>query len=97
MHYDENTKPPPAEPSHTFVPDDPTRYTRGTIETWDAIIGLDLGYLSGNVVKYLCRYDRKGGVADLIKGLDYYLKLLVHLEVPADQITEILRKHDFTK
>ena len=55
----------------------PSHYTRGEMETWDAIHGLGLGYLAGNVVKYLCRYPHKGEKkTDLLKAQAYLNKLI---------------------
>jgi len=56
--------------------DHPTHYTSGSIECIDAIKAAltheqTLGYLRGNVLKYLWRYDRKGGASDLRKARTY--------------------------
>tara|TARA_R100000808_G_scaffold18583_1_gene40681 strand:- start:1865 stop:2095 length:231 start_codon:yes stop_codon:yes gene_type:complete len=55
----------------------PNHYQQGELETWDAIIGLDLGYLEGNVVKYLSRYKHKEDpLGDLYKAKAYVEKLI---------------------
>ena len=55
----------------------PSHYTKGKMEAWDAIHGLDLGYLAGNVVKYLARYKYKGKpLEDLLKAQAYLNKLI---------------------
>ena len=56
--------------------DHPTHYTSGSIECIDAIKAAltheqVVGYLRGNVLKYLWRYDRKGGADDLRKARTY--------------------------
>jgi hypothetical protein len=38
-----------------------------------------LGYLEGNVVKYISRWRKKGGLADLQKA-KHYVELLIELE-----------------
>ena len=38
-----------------------------------------LGYFEGNVVKYISRWRKKGGVADLEKA-KHYVELLIELE-----------------
>lgn len=38
-----------------------------------------LGYFEGNVVKYISRWRKKGGVADLQKA-KHYVELLIELE-----------------
>jgi hypothetical protein len=38
-----------------------------------------MGYLEGNVVKYVSRWRKKGGVADLEKA-KHYIDLLIELE-----------------
>ena len=46
------------------------------IQPWDYIIANDLGYLEGNVIKYVTRYKNKGGVEDLRKAQHYLIKLI---------------------
>lgn len=63
----------------------PPHYTVGLIECIDAIEASMTpqqfrGYLKGNVIKYLWRYDHKGGVEDLKKGLWYLNKLIGTIE-----------------
>ena len=63
------------ETSHRII--HPLHYTTGSMETWDAIHGLGLGYLAGNVVKYLCRYPHKGEKrVGLLKARTYLDKLI---------------------
>ena len=57
--------------------DKPQHYRQGTMETWDAITGLGLGYLEGNVVKYVSRWKYKGDpIGDLKKARAYIDKLI---------------------
>jgi hypothetical protein len=46
------------------------------IQPWDFIVANDLGYLEGNIVKYVSRYKKKGGVEDLRKARHYLDKLI---------------------
>jgi hypothetical protein len=46
------------------------------IQPWDFIVANNLGYLEGNVVKYVSRWRRKNGVEDLLKAMHYLEKLL---------------------
>ena len=54
----------------------PSRYNQGSIEVWDAIDGMDLDYLQGNVIKYTARYKHKNGEEDLCKAMNYLIKIL---------------------
>lgn len=59
----------------------PSHYTKGDIECIDAIkASMEerefIGYLKGNALKYLWRYEDKGGVRDLFKCLWYLNKLI---------------------
>ncbi len=59
----------------------PEHYRKGTIEAIDYIrssLGRDLflGYLEGNVKKYLHRWRYKNGVEDLMKA-SWYLDLMI--------------------
>jgi hypothetical protein len=40
----------------------------------------DLGYIVGNVIKYVCRYKLKNGVEDLRKAR-HYIDLLIESEI----------------
>lgn len=56
----------------------PEHYCKGGIECIDAIeASMDaeafMGFLKGNVIKYLWRYEHKGGLEDLRKA-EFYLK-----------------------
>jgi len=41
------------------------------IQPIEFILANDLGYCEGNVIKYICRYKRKGGIEDLEKAKHY--------------------------
>jgi hypothetical protein len=49
---------------------------QGEIQTWDYIVSNDLGYLEGNVIKYVSRYKKKNGKQDLEKAKHYLEKLI---------------------
>lgn len=51
-------------------------YRNGGIETWDYIISHNLGYLEGNVIKYVTRWKNKDGIKDLEKAKHYIEKLI---------------------
>ncbi len=46
------------------------------IEPWDYITRNKLGYLEGNIIKYISRYKRKNGIEDLHKAMHYLEKLI---------------------
>lgn len=59
--------------------DSPPHYTHGKIECIEAIREIvrriddgEEGYYAGNVMKYLWRYNDKGGLESLEKGYKYY-------------------------
>ena len=51
-------------------------YMDKAIQPWDYIIANNLGYLEGNIVKYISRWKDKGGVDDLRKAQHYLAKLI---------------------
>jgi hypothetical protein len=53
-----------------------THYKDKDIQPWDYIAANGLGYFEGNVVKYVSRWKRKGGVEDLKKARHYLDKLI---------------------
>jgi len=58
----------------------PKHYTFGGVEVIDAIEAWGLGYHLGNVVKYVVRHDKKGGVEDLKKARWYLTRYIEQLE-----------------
>ena len=60
----------------------PDYYTEGGIDTYDFIRAKDLGYTEGQIIKYVIRYKKKGGVLDLKKAKWYLNKLIEELELP---------------
>lgn len=63
-----------------------THYTDMKTQPLDLIVGLGLGFLQGNAIKYLSRYPRKGGVEDLLKARDYCRK--AHALLDSEPTTE---------
>ena len=51
-------------------------YKSKAIQPWDYIASNNMGYLEGNVVKYVSRWKDKGGVEDLKKAMHYLTKLI---------------------
>ena len=51
-------------------------YQSKAIQPWDYIISNNLGYLEGNIVKYVSRWKDKNGVEDLKKAQHYLAKLI---------------------
>jgi hypothetical protein len=51
-------------------------YATKTMQPWDYIIANNLGYLEGNVVKYVSRWKDKGGIEDLKKAQHCLQKLI---------------------
>ena len=59
----------------------PSHYQQGSIEVWDYIVDQQLGYLEGNVIKYISRAGKKGGESrldDLQKAQAYIFKLITN-------------------
>lgn len=70
--------------------DHPSHYTTGKIECLDAIeSSLDqdgfAGYLKGNIIKYLWRYEKKNGLEDLKKAHFYIKRLINYFESSHEQ------------
>jgi hypothetical protein len=51
-------------------------YKQMAIQTWDYIIANGIGYMEGNVIKYVSRWKDKGGIEDLKKARHYLDKLI---------------------
>jgi len=50
-------------------------YKASDFQPWDLIERYGLGFMDGNIVNYMTRWRRKGGVQDLEKVQHYILKL----------------------
>lgn len=60
---------------------DPTHYSRYKTQPIDFISeALGPGFIVGNVIKYVLRYDAKNGVEDVRKAKRYCEMLINHLE-----------------
>lgn len=60
-------------------------YAKMKIQPWDFIIENRLGFLEGNIVKYICRWQSKSGVEDLRKAAHYLTKLIEVTETNRDR------------
>ena len=56
-----------------------THYSEMKIQPIDFITANELGYMEGNIIKYVCRYKSKNGVEDLKKA-QHYLQMLIEQE-----------------
>jgi len=57
-----------------------SHYKNKAMQPWDFIAGNNIGYLAGNVIKYVCRYKDKNGIEDLRKAR-HYLDKLIEIEM----------------
>ena len=55
---------------------DGDHYRVQPIQPWDFIVANNLGFLEGNIIKYVARYQMKGGLKDLEKAKHYLEKLI---------------------
>ena len=56
-------------------------YKKLVIQTWDYIIANNIGYMEGNIIKYVSRWKEKGGEKDLLKAKHYLDKLIENIEI----------------
>ena len=54
-------------------------YKKSNIQAWDFIHENGIGFIAGNIIKYIVRYNSKNGVEDLKKAR-HYLDKLIELE-----------------
>lgn len=64
----------------------PHHYNKG-IERWDYTISHDMGFLDGNVIKYVTRFRHKNGLQDLHKAKEY-LDKLIEVESSKEMVQE---------
>lgn len=65
----------------------PSHYNSGSIEVIDAIEAWELGFLDGNVIKYLARYRLKGKPLEDLKKAQWYLNRLIKSQEAAEKHT----------
>lgn len=53
-----------------------SHYKDMPVQPWDYIVANKLGYLEGNIVKYVTRWQSKNGIEDLRKARHYLDKLI---------------------
>lgn len=53
---------------------------RAKIQVWDYVVENNIGYLEGNIIKYVSRYKDKNGIEDLLKAQHYLQKLIEVVE-----------------
>ncbi len=78
---DRNTPFPesPKPPSALEAQEGGEHYRSGSIQPVEFIHANNLGFMEGNVVKYVTRHHDKNGAEDLKKAI-HYLELLLELE-----------------
>ena len=54
----------------------PSHYQQGKIQVWDFIVDQDLDFLSGNIIKYICRAGKKPNESEL----DDWLKVRAYVD-----------------
>ena len=53
-----------------------SHYKKYKIQPVEFIIKNNIGFVEGNIIKYLLRFKEKGGVQDLLKA-KHYIELLI--------------------
>ena len=68
------------EPCHTHSSSGskPAHYSGMAVDVIDFCLRNGIPYPEGNVIKYVCRWRKKGGIADLEKARDYLDRLIAH-------------------
>ena len=54
------------------------------VDVIDFCLHNGIPYAEGNIIKYVCRWRRKGGIADLEKARDYLDRLIAHEKSQGD-------------
>ena len=66
---------------------DGNHYKQFKIQPVEFIYANGLGYMEGNVIKYVCRHHFKNGKQDLLKAR-HYIDIMLQLDYPDDPIDE---------
>lgn len=65
----------------------PPHYTQWEIEPVEFIMKNKIPYAEANVIKYVCRYKKKGGVIDLKKAKQY-IDILIQYEYGEEHLID---------
>ena len=65
----------------TDIQEGGTHYRAYPIQPIQYIVANGIGFLAGNVIKYVTRYGRKNGAEDIRKAI-HYLQLILEFEYP---------------
>jgi hypothetical protein len=63
-------------PKTTFVAQEGGDHYQAEYQHWDWVVDIGMGYLAGNATKYVSRWAKKNGIADLKKAMTYVDKML---------------------
>ena len=63
---------------------DGTHYKDMEIQPVDYIVQNNLGYLEGNIIKYISRWRKKNGLSDLRKAR-HYIDMLIEMEMEVEK------------
>ena len=74
----------------------------GKAEPLDLIVGRDLNFCEGSIIKYVCRWRKKGGLEDLKKAEVYIQRLIKEeeekKEEPRSRVTRFYEEaHEATE
>ena len=59
------------------------------IQHWDYVLANDIPYMEGQIIKYLVRWRKKGGLQDLHKARHYLDKLIEHETAKTEPTTKL--------
>jgi lipopolysaccharide biosynthesis regulator YciM len=51
---------------------------QSTIEHWDYVLANDIPYMEAQIIRYVTRWRKKGGLDDLAKAAHFLMKLIEH-------------------
>lgn len=64
------------------------KHYQSKIEPIDFILANNLNFLEGNIIKYIATYKNKNGLEDLLKGFEYYKRLIELVENEKNKVID---------
>lgn len=64
------------EPDNRYVAQEGGDHYQAEYQHWDWVTDIGMGYLPGNATKYVARWRKKNGLADLKKAMTYIEKMI---------------------
>ena len=72
-----------------------THYQTGVVQHWDFVLMHNIPYMEAQIIKYVMRWRKKGGIDDLRKAVHFIEKLMEHEMAQAPSRAQLCLKKGY--